>query len=229
MFIIAKTESLYHPSAPCRTIKLHRGIADLKETEKRTKIRQNYIMTNTKSPLGRLTMGKEICGPHHYQPELSKIIRQERPKIVVETGLQSGYSSEHILVALDDLGAGHLYSIDPIPEPCHCPLVHPRFTHIIARSQDALKPLYEKVGQFDFFIHDSDHEHECMSFELEAAWEYVRDGGIIAGDDLTWGTPPHNAWPQFLARHGIPPWDPSIDGPVVHKAGAALWFRRPNR
>lgn len=176
-----------------------------------------------KSPLGRFDLPYE----HHYGAQLAIIIKQEKPKIVVETGLQGGYSTEHILSALDTLGDGHCYSIDIIPEVGNSPLIHPRFTHIKGRSQDELKPLYERVGPFDFFIHDSDHEYDCMTFELESAWEYVRDGGIIAGDDLTWGT--HGAWAKFLDRHGIPQWEPSTDGPVVHKAGAALWFKRPPR
>jgi len=176
-----------------------------------------------KSPLGRI----DVPYYHHYGRELAKVIIQETPKVVVETGLQGGFSTEHILEALDKIGDGHLYTIDIITESCAGPLIHPRFTQIIGRSQDELKPLYERVGQFDFFIHDSDHGFECMSFELEAAWEYVRDGGIIAGDDLTWNN--GGAWPQFLDRHGIPQWEPHTDGPVVHKAGAALWFRRPPR
>ena len=98
------------------------------------------------------------------------------------------------------------------------PIVHPRFSLIREYSQAALKPLFEEVGPFDFFLHDSDHDAACQVFEFEAAWEYVRPGGIIASDDVFWGQPPHRSWDKFLARHGIA---------ERHIIGNAQYVRRP--
>jgi predicted O-methyltransferase YrrM len=117
---------------------------------------------------------------------------------------------------LDDCGKGHLYSIDPM-DVSHCtngcvpkpelydanPIVHPRFTLIRKLSQDALYPLFDEVGPFDIFIHDSDHSEECQTYEFEAAWVMVKTGGIIVSDDCFWGQPPHLAWDKFLTRHGV--------------------------
>lgn len=181
------------------------------------------------SPLGRLT----LSGPPHYQDKLAILIRQEKPNIVVETGVWEGLSAEYILKSLDDNVAGHLYSIDPMDEGQQFngtqgkpelfydnPIVHPRFTLIRKYSQVALQPLFEEVGPFDFFLHDSDHSESCQTFELEAAWRYVRPGGIIAADDVAWGRPPHRAWWKFMARHGIPD-----NADVV--IGNARYLRRP--
>ena len=168
------------------------------------------------SPLGRLN---PQVGPH-FQDKLAALIRQEKPSIVVETGLETGFGAEYILKALDDNGHGRLYSIDPAlhAEFIRVPLVHPRFTFIQAKSQDALESLFKEVGPFDIFVHDSDHSAECQYFEYEAAWRMVRPGGIIATDDPWWGMPPHRTWSKFLERHGL-------KNPVI--IGNAMWIRRP--
>lgn len=170
-----------------------------------------------KSPLGRL----DVQVPAHYQDRLAALIRQEKPRIVVETGLETGFGAEHILKALDDNGYGHLWSIDPAlhPEYVRVPLVHPRFTFIQKRSQEALEPLFKEVGLFDLFVHDSDHSYECQSWEFETAWRMVRPGGIIASDDVAWGIPPHRAWWHFLERHGL-----GSNGNII---GNAQWIRKP--
>lgn len=164
------------------------------------------------SPLGRL----QNCPAPTYQDKLADLIRQVKPLIVVETGFCNGFGAEYILKALDDNGAGHLYSIDPMdvnhctngatPEP-HTydanPIVHPRFTLIRGLSSHVMVPLVERIGPFDMFIHDSDHAFECQTWEYEAAWSMVKPGGIIVSDDCYWGDPPHLAWDKFLIRYGI--------------------------
>lgn len=180
-----------------------------------------------KSPLGRL----EIDSGLTFQDKLYDLIRIEIPTIVVETGVWKGLSAEFILKALDDNGSGHLYSIDPMdptqqfngtfghPELYDDnPITHPRFTLIRSSSYLALPCLFNEIGDFDFFLHDSDHSHECQTFEYESAWVSVCHGGIIASDDTTWGEPPHRAWDQFLERHNI---KESI------QIGNARYFRKP--
>jgi hypothetical protein len=181
-----------------------------------------------KSPLGRI----EMDGPPPYQDRLAALIRAEKPKIVVETGVWAGLSSEFILEAMDANGEGHLFSIDPMDKQQQFngaqgrpdlffdnPIVHPRFTLIQKLSHEALVPLFTAVGPFDMFIHDSDHSAGCQTFEYELAWYFVRAGGIIVSDDPFWGTPPHWAWSSFLTRHGLP------SGTIM---GNAQWVRVPS-
>lgn len=175
------------------------------------------------SPLGRM-----LDHPDHYQSLLSDIIRRERPVVMIETGVESGYSSEHFLAAMDDVKVGRLISCDPAPSPffeAH-PIVHPRFTLIRKRSQEALDEIYAQTGRVDLFLHDSDHSWECQTFEYEWAWEHVTPGGIIASDDTNWGmTLPkagsiaHGAWDFFLLRHGMK------NQEVVINNGR--WIRKP--
>lgn len=154
-----------------------------------------------KSPLGRF----EMDVPPHYQDKLADLIRAEKPEIVVETGVYKGLGSEYILKAMDDNGVGHLYSIDPSPHKDYFaqPIFNSRFTLILEKSQNSLQGLLNGTGPWDMFIHDSDHDCECQSFEYEFAWDAVRPGGIIVTDDPFWGMPPHMTWDKFLAKHGV--------------------------
>jgi len=159
------------------------------------------------SPLKRM-----LDHPDHGQSIIAEVIRRERPRVMIETGVESGYSSEHYLVAMDSVANGHLFSCDPTPSGFYeaYPIVHPRFTFIRKRSQDALDDIFRRTGPIDIFLHDSNHDWETQTWEYHWAWANVRSGGIIASDDTKWGiTIPgvgslsHGAWDFFLHRHGI--------------------------
>jgi len=55
---------------------------------------------------------------------------------------------------------------------------------VLGRSQDELPALLERLGTIDFFMHDSEHSEACMRFEFDAAWTALRDGGVLAADDV---------------------------------------------
>ncbi len=162
------------------------------------------VGVNGNSPLKRM-----LDHPDHYQSILANIIRGEKPLVMIETGVESGYSSEHFLVAMDDNRIGQLFSCDPTPSAFYdaYPITHPRFVFIREPSYTALDKIWAKTGRVDIFLHDSDHSFKCQTFEYEWAWEHVRQGGIIASDDVGWSdtTPdkPHHAWDQFCERHGV--------------------------
>lgn len=164
--------------------------------------------------MGRLDV--EV-GPH-FQDKLAAVVRIQKPRVMIETGLETGFGAEFYLQAMDSVGVGHLYSIDPKPHWKYDakPIVHPRFTLIKERSQDVLHRLFRDTGPWDLFLHDSDHSYECQTFEYETAWNYVRPGGIIASDDPFWG--PHFAWDHFLKRHKI------TERRII---GNAQWVYRP--
>lgn len=143
---------------------------------------------------------------NHYQDLLPAFLREVKPTIVVETGVATGLSTDRILGTLDELGAGTLYSIDPVPQRTGLfDVKHPRWRPYLELSYDALGPIYLDTGPWDVFLHDSDHEAYCQTFEYEIAWSFVRAGGFILSDDTTWGSPPHMAWTKFCERHGVVP------------------------
>lgn len=135
-----------------------------------------------------------------FQPALADFIFDHKLETIVETG--SGLSTAFILQALDKLGKGHLYSIDPRPY-CEFEIEHPRYTLIKKKSFQALGDLYKQTGQWDLFLHDSDHWIETQMFEYEVAISVVRQKGFIFSDDYQWGG--HGAWKRFCHKHHLLP------------------------
>ena len=142
---------------------------------------------------------------------LYAVLRKLRPALAVETGVCNGVSTAFLLLALRANGAGELHSLD-LPEIAgedYDPgtfwdgkggavipagrepgwMVPERLRTgwhlVLGRSQDELPGLLERLQTIDFFMHDSEHSEACMRFEFEAAWAALRDGGVLAADDVT--------------------------------------------
>jgi predicted O-methyltransferase YrrM len=121
------------------------------------------------------------------------IARGLRPTLAVETGVCYGVTSSHLLQAMQQNGLGHLHSVDLpplarnadqyvgalIPTP-----LRKRWTLHRGNAQRLLPPLLKQLGQIDFFLHDSLHTYEHMSFEFAAAWAALRPGGLLMSDDI---------------------------------------------
>jgi predicted O-methyltransferase YrrM len=158
---------------------------------------------------------------------LYRLLRGLRPRVAVETGVCNGVSTAFVLLALDDNGEGELHSIDlpevageeyeegtfwdgkggavipPGKEPGWMvpPELQGRWNLVLGRSQDVLPLVLAHVGEIDFFMHDSEHSYECMSFEFTAAWDALRKGGVLVADDVNVNT----AWDEFTKRVGRTP------------------------
>ncbi len=151
------------------------------------------------------------------------LVRHMQPKALLETGVCNGVSSAVILSALERNRSGKLYSIDfpehadtrytegvfwegkrgaTIPKHKQPGWLIPenlktRWTLIIGRSQEQMTPLLERTGEIDFFLHDSEHSYECMTFEYEIAWMHLRQGGLLVSDDIGW----NSAFQDFANQH----------------------------
>jgi predicted O-methyltransferase YrrM len=158
---------------------------------------------------------------------LYRLLRELRPEVAVETGVCNGVSTAFVLLALEDNAEGELWSVDlpevageeyepgtfwdgkggavipPGKEPGWMvpPELRDRWHLVLGRSQDELPPLLERVGAIDFFMHDSEHSYECMSFEFRAAWDALREGGVLIADDVT----VNSAWAEFAREVGREP------------------------
>jgi predicted O-methyltransferase YrrM len=158
---------------------------------------------------------------------LYAVLRKLRPRVAVETGVCNGVSTAFLLLALEANGEGELHSIDlpeiagedyepgtfwdgkggaVIPAGEAPGWVVPadlrgRWHLRLGRSQDELPPLLERLASIDFFMHDSEHSDDCMTFEFGAAWSALRPGGVLAADDVT----ANNAFDRFAAAQGREP------------------------
>lgn len=158
---------------------------------------------------------------------LYAVLRKLRPRIAVETGVCNGVSTAFLLLALAENGAGELHSID-LPEIAGADYepgtfwdgkggavipagkepgwmvptrLRDRWHLVIGRSQEELPPLLERLGPIDFFMHDSEHSETCMRFEFEAAWAALREGGVLAADDVA----ANDAFAAFASAQGREP------------------------
>lgn len=152
-----------------------------------------------------------------------------KPRTVVETGCFTGWDSAVLLQALDRNGGdGRLYSIDlpardgafsqrgafaSLPEGLRPGFLVPerlreRWTLTEGDVRRELMPLLGRLDGVDFFLHDSDHTYPHMMWEYTALLPHMRDGGIIASDDIAWNT----AFWDFAAALGR--------RPVIHSSNA---------
>lgn len=136
------------------------------------------------------------------------LIRAIKPVTVIETGVFDGITTSFFLKALKDNGKGHLYSIDlpaydtingsthrmdftTLPGGLDVGWVIPEdlkknWTLYKGPSSEHLEPLLKRLGVIDFFLHDSLHTYENMLYEYETVWPFLKDGGILASDDIMW-------------------------------------------
>jgi len=158
---------------------------------------------------------------------LYAVLRKLRPAVAVETGVCNGVSTAFLLLALHANGTGELHSLDlpeiagedyepgtfwdgkggavvpagkepgwMVPER-----LRGRWQLTLGRSQDDLPGLLDSLGTIDFFMHDSEHSESCMRFEFETAWAALREGGVLAADDVNANT----AFADFASAHGREP------------------------
>lgn len=140
------------------------------------------------------------------------LVRKMKPKILVETGVCNGISSTFLLLAIAKNDCGKLYSIDfpevegkkyddkvfwegkkgdTIPSGKESGWVIPDYLRknwdfIKGKSQDKLPKLLNNLESIDFFLHDSEHSYECMWFEFNLAYEFLKLEGILISDDIHW-------------------------------------------
>lgn len=143
------------------------------------------------------------------------IIRKTKPKVVVETGVAAGESTSYILQALNDNNnGGKLYSIDlpfqwyiygshklhmdsllPGEKPGHLIPHHlkTKWNLILGNTNNKLPDLMKKLGMIDIFFHDSEHSDKTMLFEYNQSWPYIKQGGLLMSDDVSYS----KAFDQF--------------------------------
>jgi predicted O-methyltransferase YrrM len=154
---------------------------------------------------------------------LANLVRTLEADTVVETGVASGLSTTGLLAGAAETG-GTVHSIDlpfragedietrrnetydefggaHIPADADAGWAIPdglrgHWRFYEGKSQRLLPEVLVDVGELDLFVHDSEHSRLCMSFELEAAWPRLRDGGVVVCDDLSWS----GAWEEFCER-----------------------------
>jgi predicted O-methyltransferase YrrM len=155
------------------------------------------------------------------------VVRQLKPKVIVQTGVCNGLSSAFMMLALAKNGPeGTLHVVDMppvfdskddnwkirdkvygvvIPEGKTSGWIVPdayrdRFEVLNGDAKLLLPGLLKKVGKVDMFYHDSDHTYNHMMFEFQEAKKYLTKEGVIVSDDISWNA---SLW-DFADEYKVP-------------------------
>ena len=141
------------------------------------------------------------------------LVRQAKPRTIVQTGVCNGLSAALMMLALVKNGPeGRLRVIDlppvfnsddpawtvrgtvygvVIPEGKSSGWLVPdayrdRFEVWNGDAKDLLPSLVDRVDSIDFFFHDSDHTYDHMMFEFRQIKRKLNRGGLLVSDDVSW-------------------------------------------
>ncbi|MDR7519615.1 MAG: class I SAM-dependent methyltransferase [Armatimonadota bacterium] len=156
------------------------------------------------------------------------IVRLARPAVVLETGVAHGYSTAVILQALEDNGAGRLYSVDlprfrPGLVPYTGAAVPKRLRHRwelhLGSDRRVLPRLLARIAPVDYLFYDSDTAYEGMLHTWGLVWPYLRPGGVMTSNVVH----ANDAYLEFCETRGLPP----LVIPQPKRHGAHQRPRRP--
>ena len=144
-----------------------------------------------------------------YRNFIYSLIRNRKPKIILETGVLHGLTSAWILKAIKDNGYGSLISIDlprrdwfehfgkkpfgpggdaefEIEEQKPGWIIpdnlHESWSLHLGPSSKYLEKIIKNNTEIELFIHDSDHSYEVMKFECDLVQNHLNNIDIIIDD-----------------------------------------------
>jgi predicted O-methyltransferase YrrM len=140
-------------------------------------------------------------------------VRLLKPEVMFETGVFDGVSSAFILQAMQMNAKGNLVAIDlpavttiegstqkmletklpPGKQPGWIvpEYLRARYRLELGDSKTLLPKLLQEYGQIDIFFHDSMHTFAHQMFEYITVWPYLRPGGLLLSDDISWSAAFH--------------------------------------
>jgi len=69
----------------------------------------------------------------------------------------------------------------------------------IGKSSEILPKVLNRLGTIDIFLHDSEHTFENVTFELNIAWDHLKNDGILLIDNLDFTEAPY----YFAREKGV--------------------------
>lgn len=133
------------------------------------------------------------------------LVRVERPRLVLETGVSRGVSTTILLRAMDENDRGELVSLDVLPDAGY--LVdrdNPRWHFVVVDLQNprrAFRDVVSDLGSIDLFFHDSDHSYKHQMSEYESVFPKLGRTGLFSSDDVNFSW----AYLDFCVQHGLKP------------------------
>ncbi len=167
--------------------------------------------------------GRESYAQFRAPFDLYAIVRAVRPRVILETGVSSGVSSAHLLLAVRKNRSGHLISIDlptrqagtrlrrgesivSIPPGRSSGWAIPAglrrgWDLRVGDARELVPAAVRRLRGLDLFLHDDRHTPEHLDFELATIEPILAEGAIVLADNTAWTG---DAFDRFAARHGVP-------------------------
>ena len=132
---------------------------------------------------------------------LYSLIRVKKCKVIVETGVANGITTNAIMKAIvENDNNGALHSFDILPETKKAYSQGGNWNFHLLGSKATHKQLSEKIEELpkvDLWVHDSNHGYRWQKFEYLLALNSLGDNGILVSDDLD-ASP---AWGELAKEH----------------------------
>ncbi|QTH21741.1 class I SAM-dependent methyltransferase [Rhizorhabdus wittichii] len=138
------------------------------------------------------------------------LVRLYQPRVVVETGVAAGWTSQAILSALHKNGQGELHSSDfpyfRVSDPekyIGCVVdaeLKQKWNLHLDGDAKALPKILEAAPEIDIFHYDSDKSYSGRATAISLIRPHLRAGGLIVMDDIV-----DNSWFQdYVEREKLP-------------------------
>ena len=137
---------------------------------------------------------------------LYKIVKENRPKIVLELGTCCGFSSIYMSKASNDT---QIYTIEGAKEvaeiaknsiqKANCTNI----TQIVGRFQDVLKPLLNELKEINLAFIDGHHDKNATIEYYNIIKPYLSKESIVIFDDINWSNGMKEAWEEILKDNNI--------------------------
>jgi predicted O-methyltransferase YrrM len=144
----------------------------------------------------------KIGGKDYWQVSYDELqvlyacVRLRRPRLVVETGVGPGTTTTSILSALRgtegklislDLGIKYGSEEDPKPVGWVIPEnLKKKWNLVLGDSKENLEKVLSSEKKLDIFFHDSNHEYDHVTFELDTALKHAVKEPLFVVDNYDW-------------------------------------------
>ena len=132
---------------------------------------------------------------------LYALVKANNPKIVIETGVANGITTNAIMKALEfNENKGELHSFDVLKETSKAYIGSGNWNFHLLNVKNSHKQLMSeiiKLPKVDIWVHDSNHGYRWQKFEYLLALKSLNSGGILISDDID-ASP---AWGELSKTH----------------------------
>ena len=136
---------------------------------------------------------------------LYAFVISSKPKVIVETGVANGITTNIILKALEETGGAlHSFDVDPRTKNVYHGDGNWQFHLLQGDFEKDLAGQVSRIGKVDLWIHDSNHGYQWQAFEYNLAINSLNPKGLIVSDDIdsstAWGLASRK---QFKKSFGV--------------------------